>query len=445
MFPFFRKPDPPTQTKSIRLAAKPETDETFEIGKRMADTGEYRNRYDYDQHKILLNALNAWRVNPMARRAIELTTQFVIGHGLEITSPDNKAAEFITAWRTHRANLIDQQLPEWADESWRSGNLILLGSVDDAGMTYFRPIPAELIAEFKSYANDPYRLKRITLSDLEKRTYPAYKSGARQRAFVMHFPFNRPAGGTMGESDLAPVLRWISLYTDWLIDRAATNKYVKPSFVVYKPFDNQAKKQEFANSVKPPAPGSTTVADPDEKWEAINPHIGAIDAASDGLALKKMIATGLGFPLHYFAEPESSTRTTAEAAGTPTYRRLQQRQNWFVHTIETIIRTALEVRATFAGDIDPQAKIEITAPDISERDNTQMALAASRIATALQPYYEVVGGQEVVNMIYRFAGEKKTPKVIPGQLPLPFTPKGSGDSDPEDTAGQKETEIENAN
>ncbi len=62
----------------------------------------------------------------------------------------------------------------------------------------------------------------------------------------------------------------------------------------------------------------------------LNPELESGDAATDGLALKKMIAAGAGVPLHFLAEPESATRTTAEAAGGPTFRRFEQRQQFFL-------------------------------------------------------------------------------------------------------------------
>ena len=111
----------------------------------------------------------------------------------------------------------------------------------------------------------------------------------------------------------------------------------------------------------PPQPGSILVADENEKWSAIHPRLESSDAEKDGLAIKKMIAAGAGVPMHFLAEPESSTRTTAEAAGGPTYRRMEQRQEFFLWVMQDILAVALRRRSKVDKKIDAAA--EISVPD----------------------------------------------------------------------------------
>lgn len=56
--------------------------------------------------ELYLDALTAWRKNPMAKRIVDLTTDYVLGDGLTITSPfkplaDFTLADFITAFWPH--------------------------------------------------------------------------------------------------------------------------------------------------------------------------------------------------------------------------------------------------------------------------------------------------------------------------------------------------------
>ena len=81
----------------------------------------------------------------------------------------------------------------------------------------------------------------------------------------------------------------------------------------------------------------------------LSPQLESQEAGEDGLALKKMIAAGAGIPLHFLAEPESATRTTAEAAGGPTYRRLEQRQQYFCWLVADVARAALRRWAAVRG------------------------------------------------------------------------------------------------
>jgi len=419
------------------------TDANFEIGKRMTDTGEYRDRYDYDRYKILLSAIEAWRVNPIAHRGIELTTQFVIGSGITIHAKDPASDKFLADWQADPVNQLTRQLAELADELWRSGNLFMLCSVDDVGMTYWRPIPAEMVGDYDTMSNDPYSPKRITLTDMNQSSYPALKRANQRKGFT-HYAINRPAGGIWGESDLAPILRWISIYTEFLIDRAATNKMLKPIYIRQRKFNSPEEKKAYANDLKAPRPGTQEVLDATESLGALSPMSNAFEAGADGENLRRMIYAGFGFPAHYFAEPEGSTRTTAEAAGTPTYRRLQDRQRKFCEFLSTTARHALRIRAERSGDVDPETEITVNAPDISERDNAQLSMSASRAAVGFSILYDrgLIEGQDLVNAAYQFAGETENIPSAPKNPVPPYAPKATVTTPTDEETRQQKSELE---
>jgi hypothetical protein len=50
-------------------------------------------------------------------------------------------------------------------------------------------------------------------------------------AVMLHYAINRPVGAVRGESDLAPLLRWLSRYAAWLEDRARLNRYRNSVYV----------------------------------------------------------------------------------------------------------------------------------------------------------------------------------------------------------------------
>jgi hypothetical protein len=157
----------------------------------------------------------------------------------------------------------------------------------------------------------------------------------------------------------------------------------------------------------PPTPGSILVTDESETWSVLYPNLASFEAAEDGLALKKMVSVGAGLPLHFLAEPESATRTTAEASGGPTFRHLQQRQIFFLWMIEDLIRAILRRRRYYDRQVNPDADLEITGADLSARDNAALASASATVAAAFLPLYErgLVDDSELLRVIYGFAGE----------------------------------------
>ncbi|GAP12898.1 phage portal protein, lambda family [Longilinea arvoryzae] len=376
---------------------------------------EQRDRAVWDRAELLRQALEAWRSNPLARRIVELTSQYVVGGGFTLASPDPQAHDFLQEWWRHPLNQAPLRVFEWCDELTRSGELFFLLSSDAAGMTYLRAVPALAVRAVHTAEND---VQQETAYELEGGEWgesllrPAYNplEDTPDAAVMVHYAANRPVGALRGESDLAPLLRWLARYAAWLEDRARLNRF-RTSFVyvIKARFAGEAERRARQQmlAANPPTPGSFLVTDESESWETLSPRLEADDAANDGLALKKMIAAGAGLPLHFLAEPESSTRTTAESAGGPTFRHFEQCQELFRWLVGDLARIALHRRACLQPGLNPDAVIEVRAADLSARDNAALAVACSTISGAFLQLYErgLIDAGELLRLCYRFAGE----------------------------------------
>jgi hypothetical protein len=150
------------------------------------------------------------------------------------------------------------------------------------------------------------------------------------------------------------------------------------------------------------------VTDESEEWSVISPKLEALDASTDGMAIKKMIAAGAGVPLHFLAEPESSTRTTAESAGGPTFRRFEERQRFLCWVVADVLKAVAARRARVDGSVDLNVEIRARGGDISARDNAELARAgvdAMRCASELSAL-GVIDKEEVRRLTYKFLGEQ---------------------------------------
>jgi hypothetical protein len=161
-------------------------------------------------------------------------------------------------------------------------------------------------------------------------------------------------------------------------------------------------------------------------WGVLNPQLASFEAEIDGLAIKRMIAAGVGMPLHFLAEPESSTKSTAEAAGTPTYKRFEARQLFFCNAVETVLLTALQVRRQYDSSMPKEPEVKIIAPDISERDNAALAVAASTMAPTAKSLYDagLIDQDEYIRLVYQFAGQTP-PEHIPDDPAAACTAHGA--------------------
>jgi len=378
------------------------------------------DRYAPDRDQLLNDALEAWRVNPLARRIVGLTSQYVVGGGITYSCAHAPTAAFLDAFWNHALNRIPIRAYEWCDELTRTGNLFLLVSTDAAGMSYIRAVPASQVKTIHSRENDidqetAYEMKPETLGG-ETKTWPAFDAALPRSpdgsftAAMLHYTINRPVGAVWGESDLSPVLRWLSRYGSWLEDRARLNHFRTAFlYIVRSRFSSEAARRARQSSLTaaPPTPGSILVTDEGETWDVLNPTLEADDAGADGMALKKMLAAGAGIPMHFLAEPEGSTRTTAEAAGGPTYRHFEQRQEYFLWMLQDLLTRVVQRRAQADHRISTRAEIKVHGADISSRDNLSLAMAASSILNVLSETRSrgLIDDAEFLRLVYRFSGE----------------------------------------
>src|SRR3990172_737516 len=417
------------------LALSPERDNNFFTGGMSDLYGA--SRTSWDRKKIFGESLRAWRVNPIARRIVRLMTSFVIGKGLTITSPHAGTNAFLQEWM--KANKFKKNLKRWKDEDTRTGNLFVIFNVDQTGMTIIRMVPAEQIEEIETKENDIEQETAYTRDAVGEDKWIAYDPQSDQPLFMLHFASNQPVGSPWGEADLSPLLVWIGRFSSWLEDRVRLNRFRTAfMYVIRGQYADEAerKTREMAIKKDPPQPGSVLVlnAAAGEEWGILSANLDAFDASVDGLAIKKMIADGIGHPLHWHAEPESSTTTTAEAAGTPTFRTLEETQNDFFDILKDLARMALEVRARVDKTINPKAPITITGPDITERDNASLALALGRAYPQLADLFdrEGIDDEEFIRLVYKMFAEvwkgktppkiKRKPLTAPGTQPQAVSP-----------------------
>jgi hypothetical protein len=389
-----------------------------------AASPDARDRFPADRNELLGQCLEAWRTNPLARRLVELTSQYVVGGGITVESRQPAVQRFLDGWWNHRLNQMPRSVFEWCDELTRSGELFIALFTDAAGMSYVRAIPAAAITAVETAPED---LEQETVyveqprAAVERR-WKAYDpvsdlpgDDGSFSVVMLHYAINRPVGAVRGESDLAPLLKWLARYSAWLEDRARLNRFRQTFLYAVKArFSSEAERlaRQAALNANPPTPGSILVTDESETWDVISPKLDSVEANTDGLALKKMIASGAGLPLHFLAEPESATRTTAEAAGGPTYRHFEQRQEYFLWLLGDLLRAVLRRRALVNRHIPQDPEFILRGADISARDNTTLASAASTAAEAFTPLRDrgLIDDAELLRLVYRFAGETTSRK-----------------------------------
>jgi hypothetical protein len=382
----------------------------------------------------IAESLAAYRANPLAFRIIELTTSYVLGRGLSIDAAPQRVNTFVQQFWTHPLNAMPSRIYELLNEISITGDLFVTFHTNAYdGMTYVRVIPSQLIDEIETAPNDASQeLRYHQIASLPAAT----ATGALTRTQpdsdrwwtpdeMHHYSINRMAGTTRGQGDLVTILPWLRRYKDWLTDRVIINKY-KSAYLwdVTLTGANEAtvKAKQQAMAV-PPAPGSVIYHNEAETWKAIKPEIGADDVSEDGKAMRTIIATGAGLPLHFLSEGSDVNRATATEMGEPTRRHYEKRQLVLRAIITDILTTAIE-RARAAGSLTVSSRkytLDVEFPDLTTTDNLQLAQATGAAINALQLARNEGWLDDVTARawLYTFA-----------QQPLPHTPIAPHDDPP---------------
>ena len=399
------------------------------------------------QKSRLEDALEAWRTNPLARRIVSLTADYVVGSGIVVQSEVEWVQGFIREFWD--LNKMLTRAYEWCDELTRSGEIFVVLRTDPvSGMGFVRAIPAVRIIGIKTDADDLEReieYREAVPGEIEGRAWPSYVSRPDVEQVMLHYAVNKPVGCVRGDSDLGPILPWLKRYSDWLLNRARLNKY-KTAFmwdvtVSSKPGRGDTLRKKRFRYKTPPEPGSIIVHGDDETWNAVSPKIEAWDAREDGKALRLAVAAGAGVPLHFLSEGESATRATAREMGDPTYRHYYRRQltygRFLVDLLTTMVRRANAVgRGKRYGDL----KLTTKFPDVTKADNQAMAQAALLITRAMDTWskYGWIDRSTAIEMAMKFAGElidvetvmdrleREGPVDVPEWMKKPTSDAGSG-------------------
>ena len=124
------------------------------------------------------DALETWRKNPLARRIIGLTSSYVVGDGITLTSAYGPLKRYLAQWWSDPKNLMDLRLTALSDELARAGELFIVLHFNRAdGMSYVRTVPASLIDGIKwapgDYEEETSYHEMVGLDD------PDYAKGGR--------------------------------------------------------------------------------------------------------------------------------------------------------------------------------------------------------------------------------------------------------------------------
>jgi len=380
-------------------------------------------------HQLYRDALEATRKNPMAKAIIDITTDFVLGDGILISSNHRRMQRFIERFWNHPLNRVDQRLQAMSDELGRAGDLfVILFRNEQDGLSYLRFVPKEQIVEIITAENDwetEIEFHQVTEDPTNPNTWlsPYHPEASKSDSVMLHYAVNRPIGASFGEGDLDTVIPWLLRYSRMLEDRVRLHWAVRSFlwFVTVPTNRVEAKKSEYS---RPPEAGSIVVKDDAESWEVQSPNLRGSDAKWDMQSVRHMI-DAVGFPPHWRGEGGDANLATATAMQLRPERHLRRRQNYMVFILQDILYQSFIRAAEInkAGGTVPRTPFHklfsANVSDISRTDNTLLATAAHQLSESLNNVFEFLPPEKsptlaklALRLVFKFAGEPQDDQVL---------------------------------
>lgn len=223
----------------VREAVYANADLTVEdIGWRTAGAALLRDVTLTQHLDNIKNSEDAYHVNPLAYRIVELATDYILGKGMVLRAKSARVQSFVADWWRHPQNRMAVRQFDMMTELTLAGEIfVTLHTNQMDRMTYLRLIPAPSIDQIEvnpEDLEDERRFHRVSLvqgwDGISWQGTPDTTGRWFDATECRHYAINRLVGGIRGQGDLVPLLPWLRRYKDWLTDRVRINKFPSQSY-----------------------------------------------------------------------------------------------------------------------------------------------------------------------------------------------------------------------
>jgi hypothetical protein len=316
--------------------------------------------------QVLTNCHAAYHRNPLAKRAVDLTRQFAIGKGFNLTFQNKRVEEIVTGFINNPENNIKEYEKTFLQDLQIDGELLIRFFKDENGQTVISPLPPWWLTEIDT---DPEFFRRVKAyhfrvdynnPSVSVVNTPPQKEIEVAAADILHVAINRHSYELRGRPDLFVILPWLRAYKEWMEDRVRQNKWrgallwwakiikATPGVIAQKVLQYR----------KPPAPGSMLVTSDNEEWTALNNPVGAGDVSEDGRQIKMNVAVGVGLPEYMLSDGENANLASATAQQLPALWKFVDAQEIMKEMVWTPIFKRVIANAVQAGLIDEMVNVQ---------------------------------------------------------------------------------------
>jgi len=394
-----------------RLVKQSERETVADLGRddrgwdNLSNRGSILNWTNSNRERVLKQCCHLYYRDPIARNVIRILTYLTVGKGMRVTFEDEKDQErwdLIAEnndWERRYRDIIANTylLGEW----FQLRSPLVGNTCWDDTKKVDRPNRDKLVSKVSKMDADQITLNHLTplevldiiMSRRNREIIKAYKlrddtrqsidaadktGGGNERegwpeAFwatdVTHFKIDDLGVGMRGRPVLEPVLRLISQYRLYILDRLMMIA-IRTRIPLIRKMSNAPKKKQSAKTAmttqKLPRPGTVAIVDKDEVWEYPGGVGDGASATLEGRSLLLQISAGVNLP-EYIVTSDASNSNMASllAASGPVKPMIDERRQSFAKQFADLAEECVGARPT------------ITFPDVASDNRLQEVQALS--------------------------------------------------------------------
>lgn len=355
---------------------------------------------------------------PLAKRMIEILTDFTTGDGLEVkvkikqrtdkgdVDTEKKNAQMVwdRFWK-NPANNMEAEFHIMVQDKFLAGEGVFPVSVNEANgdviIGYIDPgyikdvktlpfnqrIITDLILP-KDAAND-LTLKVIRY-DLFDET--GLKSNAKSETYgkligdAFYFRNNYIMSQTRGYSELLEYLDWLDGFEQFLF---AVLEGFKARNAHFYDVTMQGKSQEDLDKqiIAPPGQGEVKLHNEKVTWDVKTPDLKAVDATDATKLIKNFITGSKGYPDMWFGDASDSNLATAQVMTVPTMQMLKRKQNGVKEMLKMMclfVMQQAQDHDSLKLEQNEYIDIEISMMNLDRKDSSVLGSAFVQFTTALK-------------------------------------------------------------
>lgn len=395
--------------------------------------------------------------NAVAKRAMEIKRDYILGHSFQITTDDEPLREIYDTFK--RVNKFGLRLKNFVHDGFLFGEICLpvfvresdgqtrLGYIDPSDIQevvthpqnvlerwivvcktrtidetpriyrIIREDEATIIAGSVIEPKNPEKLVAATQTELQL-WERAFLSEYKKEAYTgscFYLGLNNVTAQARGVSDLMQPADTLDQLDETLFSLGE-----RESLAGYFSWDveligaDEAKVRARAKEIAknpPTKKGQANVHNDSEKWTMNYPDIQAPASIATADALKAHATSGVGQPAHWHNLDNTATRTTADSQNNPTWKTLEHDQSIikaFIVEIFDFVRDQAEIAGFWKPTNDIEHDVIVTLPEVAERDTSR---ASQTLATATQALsvamldLKVIGRETAAKVVAKLIGE----------------------------------------